>query len=158
MKKISFSACLVLLILLGSARQAPAQGSIDFYIRGGILTESNFKFDDVLWLAGANIDFHFGPFLMLSPECDIIVYEFKFNPVFIMPGATLNLHFDGFFAGGGATIPIVFGSGYSYQGDVLLKLNAGFKTNYFKLQAFLLTPFEKAFDYTVIGATAGFGF
>lgn len=158
MKKAFYTALMALLILFASAQEGQAKGPINFYVRGGILTESNFEFDDILWLVGANLDFHFGPILMLSPECDIIVYEFKFNPVFIMPGATLNLYFDGFYAGAGATIPIIIGSGYSYEGNVLLKLNAGFKTNYFKFQAFLLTPFESIFDYTVIGATVGFGF
>ena len=158
MKKSFFLAFIILLILLASAQQGQAKGPLNFYIRGGILTESNFEFDNILWLVGANIDLHFGPILMLSPECDIIVYEFEFDPIFIMPGAILNLHASGFYAGGGVTIPLIIGSGYSFQGNVLLKLNAGFKTNYFKLQAFLLTPFKNLFDSTVIGATVGFGF
>jgi hypothetical protein len=158
MKKVFVLTLFVLMILLGFARQAQASGPINFYIRGGILTESNFKFDHILWLGGANIDLHFGPILMLSPECDIVIYKFEFNPVFIMPGATLNLHINGLYAGAGATIPIIIGSGYTYEGNFLLKLNAGFKTNYLKLQAFLLTPFENLFGYSVIGATLGFGF
>lgn len=158
MKKGFFMASVALLILSASARQGQAMGPFNFYVRGGILTESNFEFDDVLWLVGANLDLHFGKILMLSPECDVIVYELKFNPIFIMPGAILNLRAGGFYAGGGAAIPIIIGSGYSYEGNVLLKLNAGFKSDSFKLQAFITTPFENLFDNILIGATLGFGF
>lgn len=158
MKKGLFMTLFVLMILLAFAQHMQASRPLNFYLRGGILTESNFKFNNYLWLVGANLDVQFGPVLMLSPECDVIIYKLEFNPVFIMPGVILNFHASGFYAGGGATIPIMIGSGYSYEGDILLKLNAGFKKNYFKIQAFLLTPFESAFDYTVIGATVGFGF
>jgi len=158
MKKRIFMLFIVILILLVSAHQSQAMGPFNFYVRGGILTESDFSFDNVLWLAGANLDLHLGPILMISPECDIIVYKFEFDPVFITPGVLLNLRAAGFYGGGGVTIPVIIGSGYTFEGDVLLKLNAGYKTDFLKIQFFVLTPFENAFDFTIIGATLGFGF
>ncbi|MFW6131141.1 MAG: hypothetical protein ACOC5F_00900 [Candidatus Aminicenantaceae bacterium] len=158
MKKAIGLFLVFLFILLASAPKTHAMGPINFYIRGGILTESDFSFSSVLGLAGANIDLNLGPVLMISPECDILLYNFSFNPVFITPGVLVNIRASSFFFGAGVNLPIIIGSGYSLEGDFLLKINAGFKTDFIKFQAFVLTPLENAFDFTIIGATFGFGF
>jgi len=147
------SAALIMVL----ASSAQAAGPLNFYIRGGILTVSDFSFDPVFALVGANIDFNLGR-LSISPECDLILYNFTFNPAILLPGALLNFNVGPLYFGAGAVLPLFIGSGYTLQGDFLFKANAGIKVGGFKVQAFLLTPFENFFTFTLIGATFGAGF
>lgn len=159
MKKVIVGAVLVLSLVAMFPREASAAGPFNFYIRGGVLTDQNFTFDPFLWTIGANLDLNLGPVLMLSPECDVIVYKFNFSPVWLTPAVTLNFRASAFYAGGGIGKLLVIGSGYTLSSKFLLKLNAGFKTDSFKLQAYLWTPLsDEAFSYMLFGATLGFGF
>jgi hypothetical protein len=155
-KNLICVACAIALITL-TVSSAQAAGPLNFYIRGGIVTPSDFSFDPIFGLAGANIDFNFGA-LSLSPECDLLIYNFTFNPVFIMPGIILNMNLAALYVGAGVTVPVVIGSGYTLQGDLIFKANAGLKLGNLKLQAFLITPFNNFFTYTWVGATLGTGF
>lgn len=158
MKKV-FAVLLISVFLpLASAALCRADSPINFYIRGGVITESSFSFDPLIGLAGANIDINLGKVLMISPECDLLIYKFKFNPVFITPGVLLNVRASVAYFGAGLSLPLIIGSGYTLEGDFLLKFNAGFKADFIKIQAFMFTPLENAFDYTWFGATVGFGF
>jgi len=159
MKKVIIGAVLVLSLAAVFPREASAAGPFNFYVRGGVLTDQDFTFDPFLWTIGANLDFNLGPVLMLSPECDVIVHKFNFNPVWLAPAVTLNVRASAFYAGGGIGKFLVIGSGYSLSSDFLLKLNAGFKTDSFKLQVYLWTPLsDEAFSEMIYGATVGFGF
>jgi hypothetical protein len=155
-KALIFVVCTLALLTL-TVSSAKAAGPLNFYIRGGIVTPSDFSFDPIFGLAGANIDFNFGA-LSLSPECDLLIYNFTFNPVFIMPGVILNMNLAALYFGAGVTVPVVIGSGYTLQGDLIFKANAGLKFGSLKLQAFLITPFNNFFTYTWVGATLGTGF
>lgn len=159
MKKAMLGVLLILSLVAMFPREASAAGPFNFYVRGGVLTDQHFTFDPFLWTVGANLDLNLGPVLMLSPECDVIVYKFHFNPVWLAPAVTLNFRASAFYAGGGLGKFLVIGSGYTLSTDLLLKLNAGFKTDSFKLQAYLWTPLsDEAFSEMIYGATVGFGF
>ncbi len=154
---------IVALALLAAVAALPgtssAAGPFNFYVRWGVMTDQSFSFSPFLWTGGANFDFNLGPALVLSPECDVLVYKFHFNPLWLTPAVTLNFRAKMFFAGGGLAKFLVIGSGYTLTSDFLLKLNAGIKTDTFKLQAYILTPLsDEAFDDLLIGATIGMGF
>jgi hypothetical protein len=155
-KALSIVVCALALFAF-TVSSAKAVGPLNFYIRGGIMTPSDFSFSPVFGLAGANIDFNFGA-LSLSPECDLLIYNFTFNPVFIMPGVILNMNLAALYVGAGVAVPVIIGSGYSLQGDVQFKVNAGLKAGGLKLQAFFITPLNNFFSYTWVGATLGAGF
>jgi hypothetical protein len=159
MKKIVFVLLGVSALVIVLPSQASAAGLMNFYLRGGVLTDKNFSFDPFLWTAGANIDFNIGSTLILSPECDVIVYKFNFKPLWLAPAVLLNLNLGGFYLGGGLGKLLVIGSGYDLTSDFLLKFNAGIKSGGFKLQAYLWTPLgNEAFKDIAIGANLGLGF
>jgi hypothetical protein len=157
-KALSLMVCALALFAF-TVSSAKAAGPFNFYIRGGIMTSSDFSFSSVLGLAGANIDFNFGA-LSLSPECDLLIYQFTFNPAFITPGVILNMNLAALYVGAGVVKPVMItGSGYTL-GDFLFKLNAGLKIGNLKLQAFVITAFDHFFSSgdTWVGATLGTGF
>ena len=156
MKKAVVLAVCLAAFLVFFVPSAQAAGPLNFYIRTGIMTPSDFSFNPVFGLAGANIDFNIGA-LSLSPECDLLIYNFTFNPVWIMPGVILNMNLAALYVGAGVVVPVIIGSGYTL-GNMLLKLNAGVKIGNLKLQAFLLTSFDNLFVNTWVGATLGTGF
>ncbi|MBN1273830.1 MAG: hypothetical protein JXB26_16300 [Candidatus Aminicenantes bacterium] len=158
MKKLIFFLLLSVFMILATAPKSSADNPVNFYLRGGVITESSFSFNPLIGLAGANIDINLGEVLMISPECDLLIYQFKFNPVFITPGVLLNVRASVAYFGAGLSLPIIIGSGYTLEGDFLLKFNAGFKADFIKIQAFMFTPMENAFSYNWFGATVGFGF
>ena len=136
-----------------------AAGPTDFYARYGILTDKNFSFSPLLWMLGVNLDFNLGPALFVAGEADVIVHKFTFNPVWVTPAVTLNLRMSNVFIGAGVAKMIIGGSGYTLTSDMLLKFNAGLKTESLKLQVFAYTTFEDILGAdTWVGLTMGFGF
>jgi len=159
MKKAFVLAVSFVTLLVLFAPSAQAAGPLNFYIRGGIVTPSDFTFNPIFGLAGANIDFNLGA-VSISPECDIFLnfYSFSFDPVIILPGALLNFNLANFYIGAGAIVPLIIGSGYTIDAGVWFKANAGLKFGGFKLQAFVITPVSDFFGLTLVGATLGGGF
>jgi hypothetical protein len=158
MKKAALMAVIIVLLAAAWPRPASAAGGFNFYVRGGLVTDESFSFSPFLWTVGANLDLNLSSLLMVSPECDLIVYKLKFDPIWLTPSVCLNFRASAFFVGPGIGEFIVLGSGYTLTSDLLLKLNAGFKTDSFKLQAYAYTPFNDAFNEMIYGATVGFGF
>jgi hypothetical protein len=159
MQKLVASLIIGLGLLAIIPETASAAGAYNFYIRGGVITDQNFTFSPFLWTAGANLDLNLGSALVISPECDMIVYKFHFNPIWLAPAVTANFRAGGLFVGGGLAKFFIIGSGWTLSSDFLLKLNAGFKGETMKLQVYLLTPLsDEAFSTMLFGATLGFGF
>jgi hypothetical protein len=156
MKKATSIIVCALALFTFTVSSAKAAGPFNFYIRTGIMTPSDFSFNPVFGLAGANIDINIGA-MSISPECDLLIYNFTFDPVWIMPGVILNMNLAALYVGAGVVVPVIIGSGYTL-GNMLLKLNAGVKIGNLKLQAFVLTSFENLFVDTWVGATIGTGF
>jgi len=158
MKKVIVSVVILLVVIAAVPQSARGEGVYNFYIRTGLITDDSISFSPLLWTIGANFDFNLGSMLMISPECDIIVYKFNFNPLWLTPAVTLNLNFSGLFLGAGIAKFIVLGSGYTLSSDFLFKLNGGFKTDSFKLQLYALSSFDSIFSDMTVGFTLGFGF
>jgi hypothetical protein len=136
-----------------------AGSAMHFGINFGIITDDTFSFDPIMWTAGAELDFQFGNFLMLSPEVMLVGYKFEFKVFTLYPAVILNFTPGSFFLGGGITKGFYFGSGTSGSTDFALKLNAGFLSSSMKLTAYLITPFNNLFKSGMaVGATLGFRF
>ena len=136
-----------------------AGNEMRFGINFGIMTDDSFSFDPIMWTAGAELDFQFGNYLMLSPEVMLVGYKFEFKQFILYPAAILNFTPGNFFIGGGITKGFFIGSGSSGSTDFALKLNAGMISNSIKLTAYLITPFNNLFKSGMaVGATLGFRF
>lgn len=132
---------------------------MNFGINFGIMTDDDFKFKPLMWTAGAELDFQFGDYLMLSPEVMLVGNKFEFKEFILYPAAILNFTAGGFFIGGGVTKAFYIGSGHPDPSDFLLKLNAGFLGKSMKLTAYAITPFDNLFKKGMaVGATLGFRF
>ena len=155
MKKIVVLLCGLLLV----SGVYAAGSEMRFGINFGIMDSTEFKFDPIMWTAGAELDFQFGNILMLSPEVTLVGSGFKFKEFILYPGVILNFTPGGFFVGGGIVKGFFIGSGASGSTDFALKLNAGFLSSSIKLTAYLITPFDDLFATPMaVGATLGFRF
>jgi len=135
-----------------------AGNAIRFGLNFGALTDDSFSFDPFQWTVGAELDFHFGRFLMFSPEVILVGSGFEFKEFILYPAAILNFTASSFFIGGGVTKPIVISSGPSVPTDFMLKLNAGLVAQSVKLTAYALMAFNSLFENMTLGATLGFRF
>jgi hypothetical protein len=155
MKKI----VLVLCGLLLASGIFASSGQSNFGLNFGIMDTDQFKFNPLMWSAGAELDFHFTDYLMLSPEVTLVGNGFKFKEFLLFPGAILNFTPDTFFLGGGVVKGIYLGGGETFVFDEFsLKLNAGFNSRNVKLTAYVITSFDSLFDGMLVGVTLGFWF
>jgi hypothetical protein len=154
MKKI-----LVLLFGLMLVSGVYAAGNeMTFGLHFGVQTDDSFSFNPIYWTAGAELDFQFGNFLMLSPEVMLVGNGFAFKYFTLYPAAILNFTASNFFIGGGVAKGFYIGSGLSGSSDFLLKLNTGFISKNIKFTVYALTAFNNLFKDMAVGATFGFLF
>ena len=145
-----------------SYRRTPARAGsgteMHFGLNFGVMTDESFSFDPIVWTAGVELDFHFGRYLMLSPELMLVGEGFEFDYFILYPAAILNFTASSFFVGGGVAKGFLIGSGASGSTDFMLKLNAGLVAKSFKLTAYALMAFDSMFENMLLGATLGFRF
>jgi len=163
MKKFMVMVVAVGLVVALGTGQAFAQGKkVEFSLNLGVMTDlgPDSSFSDVLFTFAPQIDIHLSPALMLSPEVMVITDDgFSFDPLLLYPGVLLNYTArGGFFAGAGVVLPVIFWEGESDTGDLLPKINLGYRGNHFNLTAYLLTDTESLFKYNLIGLSAGYRF
>jgi len=160
MKKLILITLTIFLIFTFSVKQLNAQDiGMNFYLNFGILTDDSFTFNDWLWSAGAQLDFHLGSVFMLTPECDIIIYKFDFDPVILAPAVLLNVKLSNFFIGAGLTKWFLIGDSVgTIEGEFALKMNAGIRTSNLKLTIYAISYFDNIFNNMIIGFNLGFGF
>jgi len=145
------------LLLVSGVYAAGSQ--MNFGVNFGIMDTDQFKFNPLMWTAGAELDLQFGEFLMFSPEVTLVGNGFKFKEFLLFPAAILNFTPGNFFVGGGLTKGFYIGSGEDFAlTDVALKLNAGLISKNIKLTAYLITAFDSLFDGMLVGASLGFRF
>lgn len=146
------------LLLVSGVYAAGSQ--MNFGINFGIMDTDQFKFDPLMWTAGAELDLQFGDYLMFSPEVTLVGNGFKFKEFLLFPAAILNFTPGNFFVGGGLTKGFYIGSGEDFAlTDVALKLNAGLISKNIKLTAYLITAFDNLLKKgMLVGATFGFRF
>lgn len=160
MKKVLFIFIAVFLVFSFSLKPLKAQDiGMNFYINFGLVTDDSFSFNDYLWSGGAALDIHIGPLLMITPECDIIVYKFEFDPVILAPAVIANIKLKNFFFGAGITKWFLIGDSIgTVESDFALKANLGLRTSNLRLTLYGISYFDNFFDYLLIGITLGFGF
>lgn len=155
MKKAIVMLCGLLLV----SGVYAAGSQMNFGLNFGIMTLDDFKFDPLMWTAGAELDFQIGDFLMLSPEATLVGNGFKFKEFLLIPGVVLNFTPGNVFVGGGLVKGIYIGSGETFVADKFsLKLNAGVVNKNIKLTAYLITEFDNLFKNMLVGASLGFRF
>ncbi|UCC39291.1 MAG: hypothetical protein JSV96_16055 [Candidatus Aminicenantes bacterium] len=158
MKKIIILFFSALLILSVSNQNLYAQyETMSMSFNAGVHTDDSFSFDPFFWTAGLVLDINMGDYLMLSPECFVIVNKFEFGFTNLAPAVLLNFRFESLFLGGGITKWWNVDD-FSEPSDFMLKLNAGFKGRNLKLTAYLITGFEDFLENNLVGATLGFYF
>ena len=128
-----------------------------FGINFGVQTDDGFSFDPFLWTVGAELDFPFGKYLMLSPEVMLVGSGFAFKEFILYPAVLLNFTARSFYAGGGVAKGFLIGS-VSGSGDFVLKLNAGLVARNIKLTVYALMAFDSLFQNMALGASLGFRF
>ncbi|MBP1770428.1 MAG: hypothetical protein H6P96_1046 [Candidatus Aminicenantes bacterium] len=163
MKKVMVTVLAVGLVAALGTGQAFAQGKkVEFSLNLGVMTDlgPDSSFSEALFTVAPQVDIHLSPALMLSPEIMVITDDgFSFDPLLLYPGVLLNYTArGGFFAGAGVVLPVVFWEGESDTGDLLPKINLGYRGNHFNLTAYLLTDTESLFKYNLIGLSAGYRF
>jgi len=160
MKKIVIVIAFLFIAFSFSAGQLNAQDiGMNFYINFGLLTDDSFAFNDYLWSTGANLDIHIGPLLMITPECDIIVYKFDFDPVILAPAVMANIKLKNIFFGLGITRWFLIGDSVgTIEGDFGLKMNVGLRTSNLRILLYGVSYFDNFFDYLLFGVSLGFGF
>jgi hypothetical protein len=163
MKKVMVMVLAVGLVVALGTGQAFAQGKkVEFSLNLGVMTDlgPDSSFSEALFTFAPQVDIHLSPALMLSPEVMVITDDgFSFDPLFLYPGVLLNYTArGGFFAGAGVVLPVIFWEGESDTGDLLPKINLGYRGNHFNLTAYLLTDTESLFKYNLIGLSAGYRF
>lgn len=163
MKKVMVMVLAVGLVVALGTGQAFAQGKkVEFSLNLGVMTDlgPDSSFSEALFTFAPQVDIHLSPALMLSPEIMVITDDsFSFDPLLLYPGVLLNYTAKGgFFAGAGVVLPVIFWEGESDTGDLLPKINLGYRGNHFNLTAYLLTDTESLFKYNLIGLSAGYRF
>ena len=163
MKKVMVMVLAVGLVVALGTGQALAQGKkVEFSLNLGVMTDlgPDSSFSEALFTFAPQVDIHLSPALMLSPEIMVITDDgFSFDPLLLYPGVLLNYTAKGgFFAGAGVVLPVIFWEGESDTGDLLPKINLGYRGNHFNLTAYLLTDTESLFKYNLIGLSAGYRF
>ncbi|MCU0276168.1 MAG: hypothetical protein MUF02_04825 [Acidobacteria bacterium] len=153
MKKTLILLCGLLLVSGLFAFEKKTTISINF----GIMDTDQFKFDPLMWTAGAELDLQVGNYLMFSPEVTLVGNGFKFKEFLLFPAAILNFTPGNFFVGGGITKGFYIGSGEDFAiTEVALKLNAGLISKNLKLTVYVITAFDSLFDGMLVGASLGF--
>jgi hypothetical protein len=133
-------------------------GGLHLFFNAGVVTDDSLSFDPFLWSLGANLDYHLGEFLMISPEANVVSYQFKFDTFLFQPAVLLNLKFRSFFVGGGIQKYILI-TGDSYTAAKWgLKLNAGFVSKNFRLRCYMDMEFDNLFKNMLVGFQIGIGF
>lgn len=154
MKKV-FSMLLAAALSVGlGAGQAFAQGKkVEFVLNLGVATD----FYSVGAALSPQVDIHITKGFMISPEA-MIVTDFQFTGALLMPGVMFNYTGKGFFAGAGVVYHILIGGWWEGTGNLLPKLNIGYRGRHVNLTAYWLTSTAHLFSSNLAGATIGYRF
>jgi hypothetical protein len=163
MKRITVTVVAVLLAAGLLAGPALAQGKkVEFSLNAGAMTDlgEGGSFSDVLFTFAPQVDIPIARAFMISPEIMLLMDKtFSFDPVILYPGVILNYTTKGgFFAGAGVVLPVGIGDGEMDTGDLLPKINLGYRGRHVKVTAYLLTNTQQIFQYNLVGLGLGYLF
>ena len=138
---------------IGTGRSFAQEKKVEFSLNAGVMIVS----EEVGAALSPQVDIHITKGFMISPEA-MVVTDFQFSGALIMPGVMFNYTGKGFFAGAGVVVPILIMDYWSGAGDLLPKLNIGYRGRHVNLTAYLLTSTARLFSENLVGATIGYRF
>ena len=158
MKKVMLMVLVVGLVAGLGTRQAFAQDKkVEFSLNLGAMTfygeESFSAFGLTL---SPQVDIHVAKGFMISPEF-MFVTDTHFSGVVGLPGVMFNFVGKGFFAGAGVALPVVI-SGEMGVGELVPKVNLGYRGAGITLTVYTITTFNEIFQWGLVGASLGYRF
>jgi len=138
---------------LGTSGAFAQVKKVEFSLNAGVMIFS----EDVGVALSPQVDIHVTKGFMISPEA-MVVTDFQFSGALLFPGVMFNYTGKGFFAGAGVVIPIMISDYWSGAGDLLPKLNIGYRGRHVNLTAYLMTSTARLFSENLVGATIGYRF
>jgi hypothetical protein len=138
---------------IGAGPAFAQEKKVEFSLNAGVMTD----FYSVGVALSPQVDIHVTKGFMISPEA-MVVTDFQFSGALLLPGVMFNYTGKGFFAGAGAVVPILISEYWSGSGDLLPKLNIGYRGRHVNLTAYLLTSTARLFSENLVGATIGYRF
>jgi len=139
---------------IGTGQAFAQEKKVEFGLNLGFMTTD---FEDFGVALSPQVDIHVTKGFMISPEA-MVVTDFQLSGALIFPGVMFNYTGKGFFAGAGAVVPIMISDYWSGTGNILPKLNIGYRGRHVGLTAYLLTSTAQLFSTNLVGATIGYRF
>jgi hypothetical protein len=160
MKRVLMGFLVAGLVMAVAAAPAWSQGKkVQFSLHAGGVTfyGEDFDFSGLGFTLSPQVDFLISKHFMISPEF-MLLTDSELSGVIGLPGVMLNYYSaKGFFIGGGAVLPVAF-----YEdggvGELLPKLNLGFRGKHVNVTVYTITSFSEFFQYGLLGATLGYRF
>ncbi|MGB8959771.1 MAG: hypothetical protein WCC00_12250 [Candidatus Aminicenantales bacterium] len=153
----------VAVVFLGGLVALPGfsqEKKVEFSLNLGVATnlDPDDSFSDAMFTFAPQVDFHVTRGFMISPEVMVITDDsFSFHPL-LYPGVLLNYTSKSFFVGAGFVLPVMFWEGSPDTGDLLPKINIGYRGPHVNVTAYLLTDTHEFLKYNLIGLSAGYRF
>jgi hypothetical protein len=138
---------------IGTGQAFAQEKRVEFSLNAGVMIVS----EDIGMALSPQVDIHVTKGFMISPEA-MIVTDFQFSGALLLPGVLFNYTSRGFFAGAGVVVPIFISDYWTGAGDLLPKLNIGYRGRHVNLTAYLLTSTARLFSENLFGATIGYRF
>ena len=160
-KAMVMVAAVVFLAGLAALPGFSQEKKVEFSLNLGVMTDlgSEGSFSEALFTFAPQVDFHVTRGFMISPEVMLITDDsFSFDPLLLYPGVLLNFTSKGFFVGGGVVLPVIFWKDGTDTGDLLPKINIGYRGPHVNVTAYLLTDTHEFFKYNLVGLSAGYRF
>ena len=158
MKKAVLAGLMAGLIAgLGSGPAFAQQKKVEFSLNLGVMSFYGWEsFSTFLLTLSPQVDIHVVKGFMISPEA-MFITDFEFSGVAAFPGIIFNYEGKGFFIGGGAVLPVSI-SGEVGVGELLPKVNVGYRGKRINLTVYTITSFNGIFRAGLVGASLGYRF
>jgi hypothetical protein len=138
---------------IGTGQAFAQEKRVEFSLNAGVMIVS----EDIGVAFSPQLDIHVTKGFMISPEA-MVVTDFQFSGALLLPGVLFNYTGRGFFAGAGVVVPVFISDYWTGAGDLLPKLNIGYRGRHVNLTAYLLTSTARLFSENLVGATIGYRF
>jgi hypothetical protein len=159
MKKVGLVLFVVVMLAAGAAQEAYAQDKkVEFSLNLGVMSfyGGEFSLTDFGLTLSPQVDIHVTKGFMISPEA-MFLTDIEFSGVVGFPGVIFNYVGKGFFAGAGVVLPVSI-SGEVGVGELLPKVNVGYRGRRVNLTLYTITSFNGIFQWGLIGASVGYRF
>lgn len=159
MKKVGLMVLVVGMLAGAAVQLAYAQDKkVEFSLNLGVMSfyGGEGSFSSFGLTLSPQVDIHVTTGFMISPEA-MFLTDFEFSGVAAFPGVIFNYMGKGFFAGAGVVLPVSI-SGEVGVGELLPKLNIGYRGRRVNLTLYTITSFNGIFQWGLVGASVGYRF